>query len=255
MTNQIMISPFRGRTSGRPVAGTDLPDGAAMPTVPAPLYPVGLVVRDRPCLVVGGGTVAARKIASLLACGAAVTVVAPEAHEAMAVLAASGVIAAIEGQPLDLQLRPYRAGEAAGYRLVVAATGVPEVDAAVHQDAEAAGVWVNSADDPEHCTFVLPAVWRQGPVTVAVSTGGASPALATWLRSRIGEVLGPGIGPLSELLAEARGQVQAEGRSTEEVDWHQLLGGPLPDLVRQGRLDEARSVLHEAVARTVDQGK
>lgn len=213
----------------------------------APVYPVGLVVRDRPCLVVGGGRVAGRKIATLLACGAAVTVVAPEAHEALALLAGAGAIEAIEGAPLDVQLRPYRAGEAAGYRLVVTATGIPEVDAAVHHDAEAAGVWVNSADDPANCTFVLPAVWRSGPVSVAVSTDGASPALAGWLRSRAAEALGPEAGVLADLLGEARRAVQAQGRATEDVDWGGLLEGPLPDLVRRGRLDEARRLL----ARTV----
>jgi len=218
------------------------------PVNPAPVYPAGLVVRDRPCLVVGGGRVAARKIASLVGCGAAVTVVAPEAHEALGLLTQWGVIAAIEGHPLDVQLRPYRAGEAAEYRLVVTATGDADVDAAVYQDAEAAGVWVNSADDPAHCTFVLPAVWRQGPVTVAVSSAGTSPALSGWLRDRAAGALGPSVGLLAELVGEARRSVQAEGRSTESVDWTALLEGPLPDLVRRGDLEGARTLLEKAVA-------
>lgn len=219
------------------------------------VYPVGLLVRDRPCLVVGGGRVAGRKIASLLSCGAAVTVVAPEAHEALAVLAGSGGIEAIDGPPLDVQLREYRTGEAAGYRLVVTATGIPEVDRTVHDDAEAAGVWVNSADDRANCTFVLPAVWRAGPVSVSVSTGGTSPALAGWLRARVAEALGPEVGALAELLGEARRAVQAQGRGTEEVDWRGLLEGALPDLVRQGRLDEARQLLGRAVVAPNEQGR
>jgi precorrin-2 dehydrogenase / sirohydrochlorin ferrochelatase len=220
--------------------------------VEGPLYPVGLVVRGRRCLVVGGGRVAARKARSLLECGAAVTMVAPEVHEALGLLSAEGTIAAIDGPPLDVQLRPYERGEASGYRLVVTATGVDEVDAAVHADAEEAGVWVNSADDPEHCSVVLPAVWRQGPVTVAVSSSGESPALSTWLRSRVAETLGPEIGVLAALLGEARRQLQDAGRSTEEVDWQSLLQGPLPDLVRTGRLEEARSVLASAVSGVMD---
>jgi len=205
------------------------------------------MVRDRRCLVVGGGRVAARKIASLLECGAAVTVVAPEVHEALGLLAQAGAIAAIDGQPLDVQLRPYRRGEAADYRLVVTATGDREVDALVHEDAEEAGVWVNSADDPAHCSFVLPAVWRAGPVSVAVSTGGSSPALAVWLRERLGELLGPELETLAGLIEETRRRLQAEGRSTEEVDWRALFGGPLPELVRQGRLEEARAQLDAAL--------
>ena len=216
-------------------------------SVGAPLYPVGLVVRGRRCLVVGGGRVAARKIATLLACGAAVTVVAPEVHEATRELAESGALDAIDESPLDVQLRSYRAGEAAGYRLVVAATGDAAVDDAVYEDAEAAGVWVNVADDPARCSFVLPAVARRGNVTVAVATGGASPALATWLRDRFADELGPWVGELAALLEEARDRVRARGRSTQSVNWRAALDGPLPDLVRQGRRDAARAALEAAI--------
>jgi len=212
------------------------------------LYPVGLVVRGRRCLVVGGGRVAARKIAALLDCGAAVTVVAPEVHEALAALFEDGTIAGIDGPPLDVQVRPYEPGEAAGYRLVVTATGVADVDALVYGDAEAAGVWVNSADDPEHCSFVLPAVWRTGPVSVAVSSGGNSPAFATWLRDRLADEVGTEVGALVELLAQARRRLHLEGRSTGEVAWTALLGGPHPQLVRDGRIDEARALLDAAMA-------
>ncbi len=144
--------------------------------VGAPIYPVGLVVQGRRCLVVGGGRVAARKIGGLLSCGAAVTVVAPEVHVAIGELAESGVIAAIDESPLEVHIRPYRSGEAADYLLVVAATGEAAVDDEVHRDAVGAGIWVNVADDPSRCTFVLPAVARDGVVSVAVSTAGASPA-------------------------------------------------------------------------------
>ena len=213
----------------------------------ADLYPVGLVVADRPCLVVGGGRVAARKIGGLLACRADVTVVAPEAHVALGILAQEGVFAQLEGPHLKVHLRPYRPGEAARYRLVVTATGDPAVDGAVHRDAEEAGVWVNSADDPEHCSFLLPAVSRDGPVTVTVSTGGASPALASWLRTRAAETLGPRLGLLAALLDEARGRLKERGAPTESVDWAELLEGPLPDLVRRGELDHARRIVDAAV--------
>lgn len=224
--------------------------------IDAPLYPVGLVVEGRRCLVVGGGRVAARKVAGLLHCGAAVTMVAPAAHVALRSLVEDGTIAAIDGAPLDVQLRPYRPGEAAAFRLVVAATGIPDIDRAVHADAERAGVWVNCADDPGHCSFVLPAVHRDGPVSVAVSTGGASPALAGWVRRRLAEAIGPGLGTLAGLLDEGRASVRAEGRSTESVDWASLLDGPLPTLVRSGLLAEARALVRRAtgVATSGDAG-
>src|SRR5580692_10242734 len=162
-----------------------------------PIFPVGLVVAGQRCLVVGGGHVAGRKTRSLLACRANVTMVAPEAHGALGMLASDGTIAAIESDPLDVQLRPYESGEAAGYMLVVTATGVADVDREVAADARRAGIWVNSADDAANCTFILPAVHRRGPVTVTVSTSGSSPALATWLRGRIAQSLGPGIEDLA----------------------------------------------------------
>jgi precorrin-2 dehydrogenase/sirohydrochlorin ferrochelatase len=211
------------------------------------VFPVGLVVTGRRCLVVGGGAVAARKIAGLLACGASVTVVAPELHEAVATLAEEGALDGVDEHPLDLQLRPYRAGEAANYRLVFTATGDPTVDAEVHRDADAAGVWVNSADDPTRCSAVLPAVHRDGAVSVAVSTGGASPALASWLRDRVATALGPGLGELAELLAEGRAAAVSGGRATSDIDWRGLLDGPFPSLVAEGRLTEARRLMASAI--------
>jgi precorrin-2 dehydrogenase/sirohydrochlorin ferrochelatase len=198
--------------------------------VDAPLYPVGLVVAGRPVLVVGGGRVAARKAGDLVACGARVTVVAPEVVPALA-----------ERAEVTVERRRYRAGEAAGYRLVVTATGDRAVDQQVYDDAEAAGVWVNSADDPERCSFTLPSVVRRDPVVVAIATGGHSPALATWLRRRLSDELGPEVAVLAGLLGEARSRVKAAGRSTEDLDWQALLDGGLLDLlVTEGR-DAARA--------------
>lgn len=178
----------------------------------APLFPVGLVVAGRPCLVVGGGPVAARKAAGLAACGAAVTVVAP------------AVVPAVDGlDGVRVERRPYRRGEAAAYRLVVTATGDRAVDQAVFDDAEAAGVWANSADDPDRCSFTLPAVARRGAVTVAVATGGASPALAAWLRDRLAAALPDGLDAIVAALADARAEAHRWIGSTEGLDWPALI--------------------------------
>jgi len=216
--------------------------------IDAPIYPVGLVVKGRRCLVVGGGRVAARKIGGLLACGAAVTMVAPEVHVAIGELTAAGVIAAIGESPLEVKIRPYRSGEATDYLLAVAATGEASVDELVHRDALAAGVWVNVADDASRCTFILPAVARDGTVSIAVSTAGASPALAGWLRDRIVLALGPNLGDLAALLEEGRRRIHDQGRSTETLDWRAVLDGPLPEMVRQGRIDDARAALDAFLA-------
>lgn len=198
-------------------------------------YPVSLDVGGVACLVVGGGAVAARKARGLVECGAAVTVVAPDVTADLRALTA-----------VTIEQREYVRGEAAGYRLVITATGRPAVDAAVHADAASAGVWVNSADDPAHCSFILPSVHRDGTVSIAVSTGGASPAVARWLRARVADAAGAGVGDLAALVAESRRALRSAGRPTGDVDWTALLDGPLPALVRQGRLDEARALLSEA---------
>jgi precorrin-2 dehydrogenase / sirohydrochlorin ferrochelatase len=211
-----------------------------------PLYPVGLVVNGRRCLVVGGGEVAGRKVRSLLRCGAVVTMVAPEVQEALRLLLDAGPDPGTT-HSLEVQRRRYERGEAAGYRLVVVATGSPDVDAAVYEDADAAGVWVNSADDPAHCSMVLPAVWRSGSVTVSVSTDGTSPALAAWLRTQVAASLGDHMGELAALFGEARRRLRAEGRPTDAVDWPAILEGPVPAMVADGRLSEARSAIEAAI--------
>jgi siroheme synthase-like protein len=206
----------------------------------APLYPVLLRLDGRRCLVVGGGRVASRKVDGLLACGAAVTVVAPALD--------ADLQARVDAGEVAVESRPYRSGEVAGYRLVVTATGRPEVDGEVFRDAEAAGVWVNAADDPEHCTVVLPAVSRRGPIVAAFSTSGQSPALATWLRRRYDAELGPEHEALLELLAERRRALQAEGRSTEGIDWQKALDSGMLDLVREGNLAEAKERLEACLS-------
>ena len=214
----------------------------------SPLYPVALVVDGRRCLVVGGGPIATHKAEGLLNCRAHVTVVAPQISERLRLLAEDSASAPSAEGRLLLEERPYRTGEALGYRLVITATGDPAVNQAVAADAEAAGVWVNSADDVDNCTFMLPAVHRDGDVTVAVSTGGASPALAAWLRDRAAAAIGPEAGNMAVLLDEARRRVRAQGQSTEMTDWSAILSGPFVDLVQSGRLDEARALLAAAVA-------
>jgi len=149
----------------------------------------------------------------------------------------------------EVERRPYTAGDAARFRLVVAATGIPGVDGQVFADAEAAGVWVNSADDRAHSSFILPAVHRDGSVTVAVSTAGRSPALASWLRDRLSAVCGDGIGTLAQILGDARAQMQEAGLRIDTVDWAALLDGPLPSLVAAGELDNAAAIVADAITR------
>jgi siroheme synthase-like protein len=200
--------------------------------VEGPQYPVLLDLAGRPCLVVGGGSVALGKVRGLLAVDARVTVVAPEVLDE---------IAELDG--VTLVRRAYASGDLAGQRLAIAATDDRAVNHQVFLDGEAAGVWVNSADDPANCAFTLPAVVRRGPITVAVSTGGHSPALSSWLRDRLGTELGPEYEVLLQLLAERREALRSEGVPTEGLSWQQALDSGMLDLVREGRVAEARELL------------
>jgi precorrin-2 dehydrogenase/sirohydrochlorin ferrochelatase len=203
-------------------------------------YPVNLNVAGKPCLVVGGGAVAARKAAALLACGADVAVVATRAGPDIRALG------------VKVAERPYREGDVDGHRLVVAATGDPEANRRIYEDAERAGVWVNSADDPAACTFTVPAVVRRGPIMVTVSTGGHSPALASWLKSCIDARLGPEYEILVGMLSSARDDLRAAGRSTEEIDWRSVLDSDMLDQIRAGRISQARERLRACLSLSSD---
>jgi len=171
-------------------------------------YPIMLDLAGVPVLVVGGGRVAHRKIEGLLKAGADVTVIAKSVNDS------------IRSMPVRVVVKAFESGDLDSVRLVIAATDDPAVNAAVSAEATARGIWVNSADDPANCTFILPAVARDGEVTIAVSTGGASPALASHLRGEVEAWLGRiGAADAAVVLAAQRGELRAAGVSTESVDW------------------------------------
>jgi siroheme synthase-like protein len=203
-------------------------------------YPVHLMLQGRRCLVVGGGSVAARKIEGLVACGATVHVIATEVGEA------------VRSLPVTVDERPYQHGDADGYRLVITATDDPAVNRSVYLDGESAGVWVNGADDPAHCSFILPSVLRRGDVVVTVGTSGRSPALARWLRDRLDGEIGPEYEVLLDLLAEARDSVKADGRPTEALDWQRALDSDMLELIRTGQVAAARERLKACLSSSSD---
>ncbi|MGH3012881.1 MAG: precorrin-2 dehydrogenase/sirohydrochlorin ferrochelatase family protein [Gaiellaceae bacterium] len=155
-------------------------------------YMACLDLAGRSCLVVGAGEVGLEKARGVAECGAQVTVVAPEAVPGVAELG-------VEWLP-----RPYEASDLDGRFLVVAATSDSSLNRRVFADAEARGLLCNVADVSELCSFILPAVHREGPIAVAVSTGGASPALAQLLRDRIAAQIGPETARLAQRLEALR---------------------------------------------------
>jgi precorrin-2 dehydrogenase / sirohydrochlorin ferrochelatase len=199
-------------------------------------YPVNLVVEGRRVLVVGGGRVAAGKVRGLLDAGAVVTVVAPEVDVEIARL------------DVTVERRRYEPGEVAGYRLAITATGDPEVNQQVFDDGEAAGMWVNSADDPERCSFTLPSKVRRGDLLLTVSTGGRSPAVSAWLREELESQFGPEYETLLDLMANERARLRSEGKSTEHPGWRMALRSGMLERLRDGDVAGAQELLRACLS-------
>jgi precorrin-2 dehydrogenase/sirohydrochlorin ferrochelatase len=205
-------------------------------------YPICLNNLNRSaCVVVGGGQVAERKVLSLLGAHAVTKVISPRLTGTLRQLAERGTIEHIA--------RPYRPGDLDGAFLVIAATDDPDTNRAVTEEAEMRQILVNVVDDPLLGNFTLPAVLRQGSVTVSISTGGQSPALAAHIRDRLQPHVGPEYGALAELLGEAREWVNKLCPADCRRDlWHRLVRSDMLELLREGKEDEARDEAKRIVA-------
>ncbi len=181
-------------------------------------YPVCLDLDGRDCIVIGGGPVAERKVQGLLRCAARVTVVSPELTPGLAELATGGAISWLA--------RPYVEGDLAGAFLVIAATDDEAVQERVHAEATERATLLNVADVPKWCNFILPATVRRGDLSVSVSTGGRSPALARLLRRQLEKSIGWEHGLLVEIVGGLRPLVLAAGLSQAENEalFYRLLG-------------------------------
>ncbi len=206
-------------------------------------YSICLVGLDqRRAVVVGGGRIATQKVAGLLEANARVTVVSPTLTAKLKALAGTERITVID--------RLYRQGDLAGAFVVIAATDDPATNKAIWREAEQRGCLVNVVDDPAHCNFIVPAVVRRGEVTVAISTGGASPALARRLRERLETLVGPEYGDLALLLSELRPELKAryKDKKARLEAAFRLVDSDLIDVVREKGLDEARVQARELLA-------
>jgi precorrin-2 dehydrogenase/sirohydrochlorin ferrochelatase len=200
-------------------------------------YPIFVELADRKCVVIGGGPVAGRKVDGLLAAGAVVHVVSPTLTPALTSLVATGRI--------THERRDYRPGDLAGAALAFTAIDDPHMSAIVALEARRLGVWLNAADDPARCSFILPAVLRRGVLTVGVASGGATPALTRLLRDHLETTLGSEWAALADMAAEARRELRAAGRTADGERWQRALGEDVRALLAGGRRDEARRLLRE----------
>jgi precorrin-2 dehydrogenase/sirohydrochlorin ferrochelatase len=208
-------------------------------------YPLFALIEDRPCLVVGGGPVGERKVQDLLAAGARVTLVSKAITPRLAELAAAGHIHFIQGD-----FSPHYLD---GMILVVGATDDQKVNQEVSAAAQTRNLLVNIVDAPELCTFIVPAQMRRGPLTIAVSTGGASPALARQVREELEQRYGPEYGRYLRLLQEVRNQVLARRRGHPENPglFQRLVAGPLQEAITHGDQPRALAILEEALGKVL----
>jgi precorrin-2 dehydrogenase / sirohydrochlorin ferrochelatase len=207
-----------------------------------PFYIACLRLKGRRCAVIGGGDVGLEKVEGLLACDAEVTLIAPEAHPALRELADEGSI--------RWQRRAYESGDLDGCLIAIAATNDTDVNIRVFDDAERRAMLVNVVDVPPLCNFILPAIVRTGPLAVAISTAGASPALAKRMKREIAELFGEPYADLAVLLNDARGW--AKGTLPTYQDRKEFFesivnGAPDPiELLRDGRAAEVRDLIAAA---------
>lgn len=171
-------------------------------------YPIFLDLDGVLVLVVGGGRIGARKAEGLIAAGASVRLVAAVVSDFVD-----------RSTMVEVREKPFDASDLDGVRLVVTATGDHDVDQEISAAARARSIWTNAADQPVDCEWILPAITRAGRVTGAISTDGASPALAGYLRDRLAEILDDRVAEIADILASERKAVQAAGGSTEDIDW------------------------------------
>ena len=203
--------------------------------------PVFMNVRAQPCLVVGGGEVAARKVELIRRAEAKVTVIAPELCDSLAELAREGHI--------THRASSFTGADMAGYALVIAATDDSAANRQVSEAARAQHIPVNVVDQPEMCTFIMPSIIDRSPIVIAVSSGGASPVLARLLRARLETFVPAAYGRLAALVERFRADVKLKFKTTRARRrfWEKVLQGPIAEMLLAGRDEAARAALDKAI--------
>ena len=202
-------------------------------------YPIFLEMEGRPCLVIGGGKEAQRKVTGLMAAGGRVTVIAPKLTRDLQAMLAAGEIKYVQ--------REYQDGDVEGYDVCMVATDDGAVNGDVAAEGKRRGIWVNAADDTKNCDFILPAVIRRGSITIAASTGGTSPALARRLREELEAYLTEEMPALADLLGDVRGDLRSRGIVPDADLWQEAIDEDLRVLLAQRKYRQAKARLLTAL--------
>jgi precorrin-2 dehydrogenase/sirohydrochlorin ferrochelatase len=204
-------------------------------------YPVNLDIKDRQCLVVGGGAVASRKAQTLIDCEAIVTVVSPEFSEALKNLEQTSDITMIQ--------RPYQTSDLDDKFLVIGATNDENLNRQVNADAEQRNMLCNIADVPDICNFILPAIIRRGDLCIAISTSGKSPAFAKKLRKDLEKTFGDEYAQLLTLMGEIRKKLLAEEHAPEahKPIFEKLISHNLPEMIKNNEKERINQILFDVL--------
>ncbi len=204
-------------------------------------FPLFYQITNRPCLVVGGGEVAARKVTLLLKAGAKVTVVSPELGPTLAQWKAENKISHIADKFSPEQIEQQA--------LIIACTDDEAINQQVHETAVKNNIPVNVVDNPKLCTFVVPSIIDRSPVVAAVSTGGASPVLARLIRARLETMIPAGYGKLASIAAAFRGKVKERfsNPADRRIFWEKILQGSIAEMVFSGHEKEAEQAIDKAL--------
>jgi precorrin-2 dehydrogenase/sirohydrochlorin ferrochelatase len=205
---------------------------------PVVYYPLFLNIQGKKSVVVGGGKVAIRKIEKLLECGAKVTVVSPTLHQDLTRF--------VKNKTIRLIKREYELGDLNGAAIVIAAADAEEINQRVAEEAKNRGVLVNVVDSPERSNHIIPSFFRRGGLTIAVSTGGVSPALAKKIRAKLEKSFGVEYASLLSLIGEVRSGIKREGYILDAETWQDILDiDLLIRLLKAGALEKAKTILLE----------
>jgi precorrin-2 dehydrogenase/sirohydrochlorin ferrochelatase len=204
-------------------------------------YPINLNIKNRHCLVVGGGAVGTRKVTTLLKCGARVTVVSPDPTPELKKLATAGSI--------QLTERPYRSADLNKIFLVIGATDDERLNRQISDDAERVNILCNIADRPEVCNFILPAIVRRGDLVITISTSGKSPALAKRLRLGLETQFGEEYADFLRLMGAIRDKLLSQAHEPEahKALFNQLIEKDLIGLIKANQTKEINALLHEVL--------
>jgi len=210
-------------------------------------YPVFLNLTGRRCIIIGGGQIAEGKISKLLDSGAKIVVISPDATQGIRRFAETGDV--------ELDLRKYQPGDLKGAFLVIAATNDRVVNQEIFEEAETLGVLLNAVDDLPRCSFIAPSIVESGPVAIAISTGGASPALARKLRETLTDSRHLQWADATGVLSKARQVIKDEQVAIDPQRWQCCMTSDFLALAKSGREDEAMEVLLDGLLGNDSKGK